>query len=553
MSTRAIYVEKQFAEMEHFADALAAAREEGKGVLDSAVSKEIAAGQHGVKLPAQVQALFDAYKGDDKHKILDSVARGIATFEREHGRLPTGDVIAAAIQQGMSSTNVFDGKGHVLDDANFGTGGSAHHDQISAQPNRVQVAVLSAIAEAIPFGAYLPTDIGSNEARLAILRHCAGSNFGEYTEGGSLDGVDLGKAYISSERVVDLVLASGEATATGKITGNLVTPTDTPVLRGRTKILINGYVGATENQQSTGSGATSAIAGSVVIASTTYNISGTVTIATGAVSLAFTPALPVNTKVQAMGYVDYEASPNLTPSIATVVDVYRLLANPWRALTSVTQDARTQYNSEINTDLTAEGLLALRNQFAAERHFSALNRLSEVAVNNGYTYDFDWSNVKSDKTRSEVWQDFSATLGVASQACSERTHEYGIAFLYVDKHILAQFRGMPSNLFESSGITDRPSIFRAGRLFGQYDVYYNPRLNYNGGTSRILAVGRSLQIGRNPIVLGDAVPPTFMELAVGTDMNRRNGFYARNFTELNPHQPSASGVAMISVTNQGLS
>jgi len=40
------------------------------------------------------------------------------------------------------------------------------------------VAILSAIAEAIPFASYLPVDIASNQAKLAILSDDMGSQHG---------------------------------------------------------------------------------------------------------------------------------------------------------------------------------------------------------------------------------------------------------------------------------------------------------------------------------------------------------------------------------------
>jgi len=68
-------------------------------------------------------------------------------------------------------------------------------------------------------------------------------------------------------------------------------------------------------------------------------------------------------------------------------------------------------------------------------------------------------------------------------------------------------------------------------------------------SAEILAVGRATDVTRNPVVLGDAVPPTLIPLAVNADMRIGAGFYARNFTAVNPHGPSSRGFAKIEVIN----
>ena len=110
--------------------------------------------------------------------------------------------------------------------------------------------------------------------------------------------------------------------------------------------------------------------------------------------------------------------------------------------------------------------------------------------------------------------------------------------------------GLPNDIFMPSGVTTSPGIYRVGTLFGRFEVYFTPRIVTETATSgQILCVGRATDAARNPIVMGDAVPPTMMPLAVGADLRTGSGFYARTFTDLNPHAPSAMGAAIINVTN----
>ena len=81
-------------------------------------------------------------------------------------------------------------------------------------------------------------------------------------------------------------------------------------------------------------------------------------------------------------------------------------------------------------------------------------------------------------------------------------------------------------------------------------MYYTPKeVAETSNSGNILAVGRATDVARNPIVLGDAVPPTVKPLLAGDDLREGAGFYARNFTAVNPHGPSSLGCATINVTN----
>jgi hypothetical protein len=84
-------------------------------------------------------------------------------------------------------------------------------------------------------------------------------------------------------------------------------------------------------------------------------------------------------------------------------------------------------------------------------------------------------------------------------------------------------------------------------------VYYTPKvITESNSASQMLCIGRAPDVTRNPFVLGDAVPPTVLPLGMNMDLKRGAVFYARNFTELNPHNPSSMGCALINVTNMGL-
>ncbi len=553
---RAQYVNQQAAELEEFVDfAQATARDGGRAdtVLDSA-SISIAGEKllTSEQLPSVVKKMFLVVKEEDHKRVLDAVNTGAEIFRREHGCLPTGDVVLAALQQGLSAMLELNADGNIRGRAMTldNVGSTDHHDQLSYQPNRLVVAITSAIAEAIPFATYLPTDIGSNESRLGIVSHVAGKTFGEYTQNDLMDGVNIGKVFTSAARRVLVTQAGDRLSGTAKITGITGGSEDTQLLRGRTLVYVNGFVVGREIADLNTSVASSPLSGTIRISGVDYVVGGTVTVATGVVALTFAPALPAGTIVNVEGFIDYEKAPTLTPRIVTNVNTFTLYATPWRTIAQETIDTRGQSQNELGLDLQSENLMAIRNQFGMERHYMALKQLFALATANGRTYDFNWSAQLAQKTRAQVWQDAMAVIGVADQTMAEDTMDHGITHWYVGKNVAAQLQSLPSDLWVSSGITVRPGIFYLGRAFGRYEVYYCPTLLTDGPTAaQILCIGRSTQVARCPVVLGDAIAPTYLPLAMGTDMVTGNAFYARNFTSVNPHQPSARGAAIINITN----
>ena len=547
------YFKRETAEVAQFVDSLKENATKG-GTFDSAAATDFlatATSQNtGVKVPETLQAVLDEVKGDDSAALVTrAVLDGVAVYEAQHGTQAPADVVEQALHSAYATTDAARRK-FSLDSAT-----SAHHDQLSLQPNRAVVAILAALGEAIPFAHYLPADINSNEARLAIMSHRAGNEFGAYAQGALLDGVDSGDAYINSSRVHTSLPASADGAVTGKITKKQATEDtcdsaagDLKLLRGRSIVYVDGRVAARE-VDSSGSG-NSAVSGTISVAGVSYAIGGTINTDTGAYALTTTPKLPDTVPVVVEGFIDFERVPELTPTIISAVDTFSLYAKPWRVTTHQTIDSRTQMASELGLDPYSESVIAIQAQFANERHYDVLRKGRRLAALNTATFDFGAAQTHVDSGRFGVWPELAYPLSVVSQKMAEDTMNHGVTHLYVGKRIAAQFLGLPSNLFQPSGIAPRPGIYRLGRLFGQYDVYYTPKgLNETATSAQILAVGRATDVTRNPVVLGDAVPPTVIPLAVNADLRQGAGFYARNFTAVNPHDPSARGFALINVTN----
>lgn len=529
-----------------------------RGTFDSAAANDFvldAVGQSESIVPETLQALFDEVGTTCSATISKAILDGVAEYEAMHGVSVPADVMEYAFHMAYGTTEKAK-KIMALDSAN-----NTHADNLSLQPNRAVVAIFSALMEAIPFAHYLPADIGSNEGKLGIVTHQAGSHFGLYAANGGMDGTSSGDPYISSSRIHATTNAAGAHTGQltsvqatrdtcAAVAGDVVAVN---LLRGRTQVYVNGKIVAREISSS-GSGV-STVSGSVAISGTTYQIGGTVNTDTGVIALTSTPALNNAVPVHVEGFLDFDRQPSLTPSIITNVEMFSLFAKPWRVYTQHSIDTQTQMSNELGLDPHSESLIALQNQFANERHYEVLAKAHRLASygSNIATFSMDWSTQGAQKMRSQILQDMQSTLGVVSQQMAIDTMSYGLSHLYVGKYMAAMMLGLPSSVWQPSGVQARPGIYRLGRLFNQYDVYYTPKiLTETNSASQILCIGRAPDVARNPFVLGDAVPATVIPLGVGVDLKRGAGFYARNFTEVNPYAPAAAGVALINVTNMGL-
>lgn len=521
------------------------------GTFDSAAADSFvkeSLSQNSAKIPETLKGVLDSVDNKEAGRIMRAVFDGANKYKAAHGQEIPADVMEQAFHSAYSTTP--DGQKAVLDSV-----GTSLQSVPSYQANRAIVAILATTTEAIPFVHYLPADIGSNQAKLAILQHTAGTTTGAYADGEIIDGAGSGGRYISSAR--EHVLTHGEA---GALTGKITTVQDTDetcdqnapaakLVRGSLIIYANGLKCAEEMRNST-SYTNSAVAGTVTIAGVTYSISGSVNTDTGAIALTSTPALPAEVKVLAEGFIDYERQPNLTPSIITTAATFDLWANAWRTNTTTSIDGRTQMSNELGLDPYSEGVIAIQSQFSNERHYDVLRKAKRIGAGNQDTFNFNWAGAGDYKVRSDIWRDFSAVIGRVSQKMAIRTMNHGITHLYVGEKVAAQMQGLPNDIWQSSGITSRAGIYRLGRLFGMYDVYYTPRGLVEGTESaEILCLGQATDVTRSAFILGDAVAPSVIPLAVGADLASGAGYYARNFTTVNPHEASAQGAAIINVTN----
>lgn len=509
-------------------------------------------GGRALATPPTLRAIYDEMGSDaERAQINAAILDGIVIYERMHGTEVPADVVEHALSMGYATTQEAQRKYH-LDSAT-----STSSDPLSLQPNRAVVAIMSSIAEAFPVAHYLPADIGSNEAVLAILTHTAGTAHGAYAQNAQMDAQLSGQSYISASRIHTSFPAVTTGAVTGKITAKQSTADtcnaaagDLKLIRGRSLICVQGRPVGREVDAS-GSG-NSTVSGTATLEGVDYVIAGVINTDTGAYALTTTPPMPVTVPVAVEGFIDFEKAKDLIPSIDTNVNTYKLHAAPWHVYAQTGVGSRTQMANELGLDPASESMYAIQVQYANERHRQILDKARRLAGNHHETYDFDWPDRSAQMNRAQCWRDFLSKLSAVSQKMVLDTMDHGVTHLYVGNLLQADFCNLPSDMFVPSGIAPRPGIYRLGRLAGLYDVYYTPtgiNESENGSASQVLCLGRGTSVARNPFVLGDAVPPMMEPIAGDKSMTKGAAFYARGFTSVNPHPQSQLGAALIDVTN----
>lgn len=502
-------------------------------------------------LPARMARLLDKIDGDANRAFaVTSLLDGITSFERKCGFSPSADMLDAVISQ---AENLADGKsdkvlphGTTLDSISTNNASAT----LSHQPNRIAVAITGGLSEAIPFGAYLPSDLSSNESKLAIITSIAGSDFGAYKAGEIIDGTSGGREYTRSERVVDVVVDAARTGGTFAITSQIAGGSTVPLLRGRTTVSVNGFPVAFEQSNNSGT-PVSLISGQFTQGGKSYVINGSVNVMTGAGDLTFSQALAADIDVEVQGFIDFEAKPELAPHIGTIAQSFSLYCAPSRLIMQATPDSRSQSQSELGADRLTIAVQAARTQLANERYIAALRKVRKLAKNTSRTYDFNAAEQLQLKTRSDALRDLGSFIAAVDQDVANQTMEFGLSFMYVGAIGMSQFLAMESGAdFVPSGLPSKPGIWRVGRYKNKYDVYYSPYVVEETDTDiEILCIGRSPQVARNPIVFSDAVSPTLIPLAVNSDLKTGAALFSRQLTEVNPHKQSALGCALITVKN----
>ena len=547
---------------------------EEQGILDSAAAiSESLSGGDSLNLPVGFKQFFGEVSATDRVIIAGGILDSIAQYEAAHGQAVPPDLMEAAsnllgsfTQQGIHDSLSQGGimsitpsqYNQFLDDAT-----TSSPDGGSLQANRAVVAVQNLLTTALPWGGYLPSDINSGEAKLIIVNHQAGSTFGQYAEDASIDGANSGKRFFDARRTHTVTGDGTTANLTGQLTTIQATSetcatvgsgaTAAKLVKGSTSVYIQGHKVAKvaiDNEATSQS-----ISGSVVLTSTTYTLSGTISADTGAFTLTSSPVLPLGIDAVIESFIDYNRQPEVIPTLKLSANKFSLYARPFRGFMQVGIESLMQIRQEAGIDPLTELNRTLQVQVGNGKHYRALEYARRLAKNNSYpAWNMSTWLDSGAQTRSQNMADISIPLMAVSQQMAIDTNVTGVTHLYVGKVVAAWLQTLVmGGRFVPSGLRNVPQIFRLGRLDGLYEVYYSPdQTETTDGsgitTAKILCVGQSGDVARSGIILGTAIAPIMLPIGNTFDLKQGVGYMEKTFIEPNPHLPSSKAFAEITLT-----
>jgi uncharacterized Zn-binding protein involved in type VI secretion len=509
-------------------------------VFDSATEEDFASGK--IDLPPIAQEIYDSAGADEFKNVMAAFTDGIRIYEDSHGVNIPPDVVEQAL--------------HNVREVYDSVASSDHSNNTSLVAEQAIVSIYSTLTAAIPFAHYAPADLKSGEARIAIVKHVAGTNTGMYKQNQNLDGVNSGEVYLGQARAhtVAAVDGTGKSTLSGKITAVMTgrdacdqAAAQVVLRRGRTVVSFNGYPVAVE--LSTEGSGNSGVAGNFEEGGTPYSIGGNINTDTGVFELTVTPMIAEDTEFVVEALLDVERDPSLIPSMKTEVSVKSVLADSWTCYATTTLESINQMQNELKVNPHQASMIAINSQLMNERHHKLLNYGIRLARSNSYEFDLDYAARKAEKTIPEMFQDFSPVLSKLSQAMAEQTNSNGASFAYISKKLLSYFLSLSSDIFIQSGLPQSPGIYRVGRLVkGGVDVYYTPTgLAETATSAEMLVIGRSAEVARSAFILGDVSSPQMEQTGKDQSLAQNVAMHAKNFTTLNPHRETLKSVAMINV------
>ena len=473
----------------------------------------------------------------------------VADYERLHGCKPSGAVLDSAIRTTLNSLSRSHRERAGVAQAAFDdiTGNASGAPM---QANRAAIGIYNSVTEALPFAGIIPMGDGL-QGKIIIAAHEAANKVGSYDAGQSLDGIN---GFMSSTR--DVAATGSGTTFAAKITYADGDAAGSPVIPSGTEVFVNGIPAGGVPVNTNSNVATAPIVGEVALPDGSggmqvHKVTGTLTAATGDVALTFTPALPSGARVNVAGILNYETESmrNKRPAFQASAVSYDFRATFTSGIFKVSQEAKAQFAAEVRLDPYSEAMLAMRQQSAAERHTYALRLMYRIAGNYVSTANLNANSRQDRRSRVSMWSDVLFALTAADQNMLERTNSFGIGVIYVGGKGRAEMEALPPEIFEKADISSQPGIYRIGRLFGRYEVYYAPNVvNETASGIEMLAIGRSEQTGLNPVIVGDVVPPTFVNLGAGQDLREGAGYFQAGAMRLNPHIQAACGATIIAVT-----
>lgn len=453
--------------------------------------------------------------GDSAPMILATHANAVRAYERQTGRMPSAEQLAAA-QVSLTNLAAISGGGegaapqHVLESV-----GPMSHSE--GQILRDHMAALVLPVQLNSITNEMVTTVPANFDRTEIFRveRTAGSDFGDLKKGEVIDQFFRGQYSAMDQR---RPVGNGDGSKT-----EFELDLGMPIRKSGANM--GGYVVVylDRDQVATDDGRGNIFGNGV---------SGTVDYDTGKIKAKFSSAPAAGLEVHFAYDVSIEKDPTLIPRVDHEIHNWVIVPHESAISGQTTVQALFQARREFGLDMTSMTVTAMRNILSADKDRKRLNDMWffakgsttwNMTVPNALSYHEHYESVR------EVLLNISTDMMLETKISGMRGLVAGTGAVNV-------FRSLKAPHFVAApGYKEVPQPHYVGRLFGMYDLYCDPLAD----TFEALCYAKGDNHGDAGYVAADAITAVPFKHPVGTDLRHRDTLYELAYRTLHPYNGRA--------------
>ena len=457
--------------------------------------------------------------------IQSTASNAIRAYCNQRGVNPSDEMLASAYQSIFNVLSLTSGNnakkqigGLIFESGMSNTEGILMRDRLVALILPVMLqSITSSIVTHIP-GQF-------NQSEIFNIKRIAGSTFGDFTAGDSLD-FDYAGQYSNMD--IRKLAGTGDGSATGssnefdwdsntKIYGGSGTSV-WPMKKKSVRVLHDRNVVAQDN----GAGA---LFGSFVVGGSTVNVTGTVNYDDGTIHPVFSVAPALGIEIHVLFDVNIEKDPSLIPLVDHEMDSRVLYPHESAIAADVHLQALWGIKREYNLNAENMAMTAMRNLLAADKDRKRLSDMYFFAKD-----ERSWVRTIPDGIYfQEYYETMRMTLSEISAVLMARTGRSGLVGIVADKDSSVIFRNS-RDFTPAPGYQQKPQPHYCGKLFDVYDLYEDPQ----GTSYESLCFAKGINHGESGYVAGDAIPAISFNHTIQRDLIYKNTLWELAYRDLNP-------------------
>ncbi|EGV6511222.1 hypothetical protein E3K48_11815 [Salmonella enterica] len=479
--------------------------------------------------------IFEGVNESITGQIATAWASALADYSAKYKTLPRPEVLASCHQ--TLENCLLESARKDMDNTNKAMLESVSKDMMSISDGVMRLPLFLAMILPSQLGAatsdactYIP--VTRDQSDIYEIINVAGSSFGSYAAGDSLDMQSVGVYSQLRRRYVLVASADGSAkTFTFKMADH--EGQEVPIRKGRTNIYVNRIKSSVDNGSGTLLHTFVNNAGKQITVTCSLNYNS------GQINLSFSEAPDAGTEIAIEAEINIEAAPKLIPLINHEMVKYTLFPSQYVIAAEHTVQAAYEAQREFGIDMGSLQFRTLKDYLAHEQDMLRLRIMVwrtlhkehfDIALPQTQTFDV-WATIIKGKFQT-VYRNII-----------ERVKSSGSQGMFAGADAASFFKQLPPSYFQpAEDYTQTPYVHFIGTLFGNVKVFEVPvgvceNLSTEGmefNSMDVLCYVRDENPGKAGFVTGDAVPAVPFPHATSTALVNRTTLWGSAINDMHP-------------------